>query len=136
MCAIKQVTDQKANGAHFTPYELARFVARRIIKTLSLDTMNTLSVLDPACGDGELLLAFAKTLPEEALHKTNMIGVETNIQAVKTAQIRLADTKVKQITVQHADFLDICENVVTQHQLFFDIPKQYSHIRPVSTSFS
>ena len=131
MCAIKQITDQKANGAHFTPHELACFVARRIIKTLSLDTMSTLSVLDPACGDGELLLAFAKTLPEEALRKTNIIGIETNIQTVQTAQVRLVNTSVKQVTVQHDDFLDICENAITQHQLFLDIPERSSSIKPV-----
>jgi len=131
VCAIKQVTDQKANGAHFTPHELACFVARRIIKTLSLDTMNTLSVLDPACGDGELLLAFTKTLPKKALHKTTVIGVENNIQTVQTAQVRLADTSVKQVIVKHDDFLNICENAIIQHQLFFDAPKQSSPIKPV-----
>ena len=63
---MKQITEQKANGAHFTPHELACFVARRIIKTLSFDALNSMSVLDPSCGDGELLLAFAKTLPQSA----------------------------------------------------------------------
>ena len=92
MCAVKQVTDQKVHGAHFTPHELACFVARRIIKTLSLESMNTVRVLDPACGDGELLLAFSETLPANTLHKTTTIGVETNIQAIETAKVRLANT--------------------------------------------
>ena len=131
MCAIKQVTDQKAHGAHYTPYELACFVAKRIIKTLSLENMDALRVLDPACGDGELLLAFTKTLTREALNKTTVIGVETNTKAIENAQVRLVNTSARQIILQHDDFLDICETVITQQQLFSDTPKLFSSIEPV-----
>lgn len=71
MCAIRQVTEKKASGVHFTPHELACFVAQRIIRTLSLSTISTMSVLDPACGDGELLLAFAQTLSQNDLQGTS-----------------------------------------------------------------
>jgi hypothetical protein len=47
---------RKSHGVHYTPSELAAFVARRVV--LQLGGRETV-VLDPACGDGELLLAFA-----------------------------------------------------------------------------
>ena len=129
---MKQVTDQKVRGAHFTPHELACFVARRIIKTLDVENMDAIRVLDPACGDGELLLAFAKTFSTNALNKTTMIGVETNIQAIETARVRLVNTFAKQIILQRDDFLDVCEPVIAQQQLFFNTPKQSSSIEPVN----
>ncbi len=128
---MKQITEKKAHGAHFTPHELACFVARRIIKTLSLDTIETMSVLDPACGDGELLLAFAKMLPQSALSKTTLIGVETNKEAVETARTRLMHSSTRQVVLQQNDFLDIYENAIIQHQLFFDESKQSTPIEPV-----
>jgi len=128
---MKQITAKKAHGAHFTPHELACFVARRIIKTLSLDTIDTMSVLDPACGDGELLLAFAKMLPQSALSKTTLIGVETDGGVIETARTRLVGTSTKQIVLQQNDFLDIYENAIIQHQLFCATSKQGISIEPV-----
>lgn len=125
---MKQITEKKAHGAHFTPHELACFVARRIIKTLSLDTIDTMSVLDPACGDGELLLAFAKMLSQSALSKTTLIGVETNKEAIETARTRLMNSSTRQVVFQQNDFLDIYENAIIQHQLFFDESKQSTPI--------
>ena len=119
VCAMKQITEQKIRGAHFTPHELACFVARRIIKTLSLENMDAIRVLDPACGDGELLLAFTKTLSKETLNKTTVIGVETNTKAIENAQVRLTNTSAKQVILQCDDFLDVCETVIAQQQLFF-----------------
>jgi type I restriction-modification system DNA methylase subunit len=43
------VTKQKATGAHFTPPELARLVAERVVSLIS-SLNGPLRVLDPACG--------------------------------------------------------------------------------------
>ncbi len=128
---MKQITAQKAQGVHFTPHELACFVARRIIKTLSIDRIDTINVLDPSCGDGELLLAFAETLPQSTLDKTTLIGVETNGEAIETARVRLLSTSTKQVIFHQNDFLDIYENAIIQHSLFCDTSKQDTSIEPV-----
>jgi hypothetical protein len=128
---MKQITEQKARGAHFTPHELACFVARCIIKTLSIDALDSISVLDPSCGDGELLVAFAKMLLQSALDKTTLIGVETNGEAIDIARVRLLSASTKQVMFQQDDFLDIYEDAVIQHQLFYDTSKQSISIEPV-----
>ncbi len=47
---------RKSHVIHYTPSGLAGFVARRALAGVGKDVC---VVLDPACGDGELLLATA-----------------------------------------------------------------------------
>lgn len=47
--------ERKRHGRHYTPPALARFLAQRVLAHAARGA--TLRVLDPACGDGELLLA-------------------------------------------------------------------------------
>jgi len=46
--------NKKLMGVTYTPLELADFVSSRIYK--HIESKRKLRVLDPACGDGELLL--------------------------------------------------------------------------------
>ena len=52
------VTEEKSSGATYTPRLLAEFVARQITEAASM-TLDTkiIRVLDPAVGDGELLVS-------------------------------------------------------------------------------
>ncbi|WP_330253619.1 methyltransferase domain-containing protein [Nocardia sp. NBC_00565] len=49
--------DRKRHGRHYTPPALARFLAQRLLHHVPRSGAAGLRVLDPACGDGELLLA-------------------------------------------------------------------------------
>lgn len=49
----------KQTGATFTPLKLANFLAEKL---LSYQNANNLKVLDPACGDGALLMAMSNVL--------------------------------------------------------------------------
>ena len=52
----------KETGATFTPQELSDFLANQIISSLSANPP-LLKVLDPACGNGNLLLSVGKFTP-------------------------------------------------------------------------
>ncbi|MGQ4617358.1 Eco57I restriction-modification methylase domain-containing protein [Nocardia sp. R7R-8] len=49
--------DRKRHGRHYTPPVLAEFLAQRLLRHVQPSGAGVLRVLDPACGDGELLFA-------------------------------------------------------------------------------
>ncbi|MGX7823680.1 Eco57I restriction-modification methylase domain-containing protein [Actinokineospora sp. 24-640] len=85
--------DRKRHGLHYTPPALAAFVAER---ALAAAPAGPLRVLDPACGDGELLAAVAQRRPDAVL-----TGYDLDERAVHIAQARLPDA-----AIAHKDFLD------------------------------
>ncbi|MBC8011149.1 MAG: N-6 DNA methylase [Burkholderiales bacterium] len=84
---------RKASGSHYTPDELARFVARQIIARLTTEKPR---VLDPACGEGALLAALHARLPEAMLH-----GYDLDQLALEKASLRLAGK------FEETDFLQV-----------------------------
>jgi adenine-specific DNA-methyltransferase len=133
---MKQVTTQKANGAHFTPSKLARFVAKRIINSIPAEFFNareTIRVLDPSCGDGELLLAFAEMLPPEHLRKIALIGIESDEQSLAIAKQRLMQSAVESFELEKADFLELCKGRgrLVQPGLFDEAPVSNALSNPV-----
>jgi adenine-specific DNA-methyltransferase len=110
----------KANGVHYTPPELAAFLAEVMAKTVR-DT--PLRVLDPACGDGELLLAFVKAMPASSRRRLILEGYETDAAALARTGKLLAKTGVQEIVLKHQDFLSeegvgFCTLHGTQPSLF------------------
>src|SRR5262249_46821133 len=75
----------KKNGVHYTPPELAAFLADAMVKTLGPQT-GALHILDPACGEGSLLFAFAQALPARARGRLTLEGYETDAAALAGAQ--------------------------------------------------
>lgn len=107
------VTEQKETGSHFTPPQLANFVAERICENLNINSQKELiKILDPSCGDGELLLSLLDTLPKNILKKSVVLGIDTNPDAVAIADTRIkkyAD-QVKEIKLIEGDFLELSQN--------------------------
>ena len=107
----------KKNGAVYTPTNLANFVASKLIRYYSesigfysqkfanwnkdQNTLSELKILDPACGDGELLisswLAIEPILKKsQSLSNTKitnpqdvLYGIDIDIEAVKIAKKRI-----------------------------------------------
>jgi adenine-specific DNA-methyltransferase len=92
---------QKQEGAHYTPAGLAEFVARQLV---SLCAVQHPRVLDPAVGDGELLLAFGKELARAC----SLEGFDLDATAVSRAQVRLGDELPHiESEIRPQDFLEI-----------------------------
>ena len=62
LSTLRPQSEAKTHGVHYTPPELADFLARRILGQLDVKE-RAVRVLDPACGEGELLAAFADSAP-------------------------------------------------------------------------
>ena len=84
------VTKEKAGGVNYTPKILADFVARQVIKAAGqLPTSRPLRILDPAIGEGELLVSLLEKLVNQTRLVIEVHGFETDPEALCTARERL-----------------------------------------------
>lgn len=122
----KTVTDKKADGATYTPPGLAAFVASEIVESAVL-TNNELHILDPAVGDGELLLSLVSKILERNCTDVVVHGFDTNPAALAIAQQRL-ETAFPNVDLcfRVKDFLEFAvENNLTGESLsLFSSPKE------------
>ena len=84
------VPDDKAGGVTYTPKVLADFVASKILETFNdFPVDRPLRVLDPAIGDGELLISLLGQLGDREGVKIEVYGFETNQKAINIASARI-----------------------------------------------
>jgi hypothetical protein len=102
----RAVPPRKAAGASYTPPGLARFVADRIVAALPPPPGRPLRVLDPAAGDGALLLALGEALRAAGRDRFVLHAVEQDADAAARAEARLrAAFPGCRVEVRHGDFL-------------------------------
>ena len=96
--------DRKNAGITFTPTELADFLSERILHYMTINE-NTPVIMDPACGDGELLNAIAKRLSPSV--KAKYIGYDINQDFINYCSSKLSSYPyLSQSEFLCADFLD------------------------------
>ena len=102
--ALKEI---KKTGATFTPKGLANYLAQKICSTVDT-SLSSLTVLDPACGDGSLLSAIYEL---EGDRIDSLIGYDTNEQYLQSARLALqcVDSE-KKCEFICEDFLTVCPN--------------------------
>ncbi|EHK0063143.1 N-6 DNA methylase [Vibrio vulnificus] len=83
---------KKSNGVVYTPSELAEYVASKAISYLDTRANDTLLVLDPACGDGELLSAVSFACSNIEQFPPMLYGIDIDPKSVDVAAQRLPDT--------------------------------------------
>lgn len=82
--------EKKAVGAHYTPLSLARFVARQIVDNLADQSRTTeYNILDPAVGDGELLVNLRNELLLHGFSSIQANGFDTDLTAIHKTLSRL-----------------------------------------------
>ena len=84
------VPEEKSGGATYTPNILADFVSRQIVNIFDeLPVDRPLRVLDPAIGDGELLISLLQQLAKHPGLDIKVYGFETDQNALNIATRRL-----------------------------------------------
>lgn len=108
---------QKKEGAHYTPAGLAEFVAMQLAAVCEVHHP---LVLDPAAGDGELLVAFGKALAQGC----SLNGFDMDEVAVINAQARLErELPGLASRVQKQDFLEFA--LEHRADTLFSTPGEY-----------
>ena len=101
------VTEEKAGGATYTPSLLADFVADQIVGCARLEANSTIRLLDPAVGDGELLLSLLTKLDSQTEACIEVHGFETDATALAHARRRIAAAFPKaDLRLQLGSFLE------------------------------
>src|SRR5262249_7253155 len=95
----------KANGVHYTPPELAAFLAEVTVAAASWPAFDEFRVLDPACGDGQLLVAIARAVPKSRWRRLSLEGYETDRGELAKAEASLRSLGVADLALHHRDFL-------------------------------
>lgn len=101
---------RKVTGAHFTPPELAAVLAARLVVAIERTSGTTFRVLDPSCGDGELLIAFALAARMKDLRPLTLIGIEESSVSLNEARERLKGIGDMKLEIIPGDFLEMVES--------------------------
>lgn len=103
----KNVEAKKAKGATYTPDNLALFVAEKMVEQASVEGRESISILDPAIGDGVLVLALLKKLTKKTNATITVYGFDTDPLAltVSAQQIHANYPKVE-LQLKNENFLD------------------------------
>ena len=94
---------RKSTGVVYTPTELALFLANQAFE--ALQPVTHVRILDPACGDGELLLAAAEAARESNISVSTLTGYDTDSEAIRKARRRLEDRP--NVNLYCGDFLEM-----------------------------
>lgn len=102
--ALTGVPDRrKSHGVHYTPAELAGFLSQEAL-TLA-GRQGPLRVLDPACGDGSLLLALAEVAGTVRARDLRVVGLDQDPEALRVAGEVLEALPFAEVELRQADFL-------------------------------
>ena len=105
----------KNTGATFTPKELSDFLAERLT---AYATGSKQAILDPACGDGELLVAIGDKLAYSNMSFT-LTGYDANAEYLNFAKERTLRFGVEKTEFVGGDFLQAID--ITQNQGVLDL---------------
>lgn len=103
----------KNTGATFTPKDLSVFLAERITFYVKPTCQK---VLDPACGEGELLIAMGNILSDSAID-FSLTGYDANEQYLSFAQERMLRFGAENTKLIHEDFLQAIDVSSNQSNL-------------------
>lgn len=110
-----EINKIKQTGATFTPTELAKFLANKLFAYLNFDN---LKVLDPACGDGALLMAMSGVLQKNG-RNFKLYGYDTDADYISIAKENLLlNNNIDDSNLTLANFLEVIDLKKKQLSLF------------------
>ncbi|MGV6809606.1 MAG: Eco57I restriction-modification methylase domain-containing protein [bacterium] len=101
------VVSRKIEGAHYTPEIFSDFISENIIQRATLK--KSVKIVDPAVGDGELLVSLIKKLYQYGITEIAAYGYDTNPTSLEITRNRL-NKFFPELSPElyNKDFLEIC----------------------------
>ncbi len=86
----QNVSEEKLDGATYTPSILADFLAAKIIDIVKQrDFSSPIKILDPAVGDGQLLISLLRSFKDIEKFNLEIYGFDTNSHALEIAKDKI-----------------------------------------------
>ncbi|WP_338553037.1 N-6 DNA methylase [Paenibacillus sp. KS-LC4] len=101
------VLSTKETGSHYTSADLSNFMAEKLLhyfKQQSNNAPSELTILDPSCGDGELLKAVNNIFHNYPSH---LIGIDTSKEAIDQLNLNYSKNNIDTFNM---DYLELFEN--------------------------
>lgn len=121
MDRTRTARQRKSEGAHYTPVALADFVAAHIADAFKGHLAGGVKILDPACGDGSLLVALVQALQQRDDHaKIAVTGFDTSADAISRTGKALGFLSSNDVELRVEDFLEAVAPSLTLQAPLFD----------------
>ncbi len=107
LCRYNHVEDRKKEGAHYTPKFMADFMSNLVID--SFKDHQEITVVDPAVGDGALLVSFVESVIKEnpRIKSIKVLAYDLNVECLLITRTRLQKYRpLCDITLHHIDFIE------------------------------
>lgn len=105
---------EKENGIVYTPTAMAEYLAHEMIMYRSPQNDGIISVLDPAVGKGELLIAIINALMNVSSAKITVVGYETDSSVCLKTQSKLKNLFPNvTVSIKNEDFLKAIDEKTT-----------------------
>ena len=116
---------KKANGIHYTPFKPAKYLAEQVAIALKAThaKADRISILDPACGEGELLKAIVDAVPQTWRAHLHLAGFDMDEAALFRARNLLKDSGVASLELRSGDFLSQVASINASSQMDFLQPR-------------
>lgn len=103
----KNESEQKSSGAIFTPRPMARVLSSEMISAYAGDLPASISVLDPAVGEAELLVSFVEEVRQRYPNVSiRVVGYDINPSSCETARSKLREAfQDVEVDIRCQDFL-------------------------------
>lgn len=107
MSRYKHVESRKKEGAHYTPEVISNFISTKIISNFKLK--DNIKIVDPAIGDGELLISLIQHLHSNSIVNIEVYGFDINKKSIEIAKLRLLELFPNlKLNLLNEDFLNVC----------------------------
>lgn len=107
------IDNEKASGVVYTPKAMAEYLAKEMVKHKADNGINTIRILDPAIGKGELVITLLNII-WSSYTQIEVVGYETDAKVCKeTAAELLRLFPNIQVSIRNEDFLKAVEEHTT-----------------------
>lgn len=99
--------EQKATGSVSTPIEMANYLAAQMLEISPPSTKKEIRIMDPAIGDGVLVIALLRALQDLGISNVTVVGFDTDEYATDAAEKRIfSEFPSVKLQVKNIDFVE------------------------------